>query len=529
MRIFSNEFMKPIRISAEKDRFKGECKLTYHTVLQQIKTPCLQKVNTLLLLISFTLNSTVAFAQVNPFSVPTPTPTLSPAAEVRPEDFDKICKETLASPTPTTQNLNATDFTQQSQKLSYCKTAKAAREAANSTGVLWKVWAGVASVCAGACAVSFLGVGNEYICVAADISAAVADAAMTKQFQGIMMAMGASVGGLMINRTMNSTPDPEPSSKTNSNTNSNETAKDGTKEPGKDVANKGDIKNGSQPDAKKPGYRDYGACLIAGQAAFQSYSSYGTMKSSLATQKEALTKASALASTSTTAVSQNAPVTSSAEKTGSNRIAAGQMSPEGGSNAATPGNTQVATENVCETAQRTWSTGAVYQCATTSDPSLPKNVMSPRFNNDFKKISGTDISEMFTKQNSPGAAIASSMAGSLPIASVNTFASALSAMEKQMVPENLNSVYAGGRRGGSSNSSKNDDGGINDLMANMMGQFMPKPGEGANPAVQTATLSFGNYEKLSAAAQAEDTTTSIFNRITFRYMKIRDRVTPEAY
>jgi hypothetical protein len=163
-----------------------------------------------------------------------------------------------SSPTPSSSSVNLDDFNTicqnsldqgdipSNQKYQYCKAAKDAKKGYDTENILWKVWIAVAGVCAAACAASFAGISNQYVCLATNTAAGIADAVVTRNFITGMTSLMGSGAGFLTNRMVNANRD-------------------------------------------KP--RDIGACMMAGTAAFNVYSDYTAAKNHLNSEKSNLQSA----------------------------------------------------------------------------------------------------------------------------------------------------------------------------------------------------------------------------------------------
>lgn len=406
------------------------------------------------------------------FADPSPHPTSS--ADLGASDFERICSDVLVKST-----------SESSMRASYCSAAKTNKEAYSAYHSTWRVWAAVSVVCGGACVSSFAGIGNPYICAASNISASAADALITKNFQSSLMTIGGTLMGLMMNQQMNSSP------------------------------------SSPSPEEKKKISKDYNACLSAANAAFQAFSSYNSMKSNLNSLKSNLFSA-----LSTEGESKNTLTPSDqAEPQTNTGSTSGRSSSSGGTASSQPVNHVSPGTSLCGTTLVSNEVSSVYACALASDTSLPKNVTTPKFSDDFKKITGNDLNQFIHTSTSPGHAIGSSLSHFLPSSQAQTLSNSMNTLEQQVASRDRDltppsgASYSGGR-GQWGREGNSDESNLNALMGTMMGQFMSKT-DGNSVISQSSMMNFGAWEKLSPEAKSENRKVSIFERVTYRYFKFQ--------
>jgi hypothetical protein len=404
-----------------------------------------------------------------PAATSTSTPSLS--------EFDSICGDVMSD-----QNSN-TPGTPATQKLQYCQSAKSSIHATDADSSMWKVWAAVGGVCAAACAASFAGVGNQYICIGVTLAGAAADAVITKNFMSAMMGVGAAGGGFMINQMSKS----------------------------------------STEGAKQ---RDYGACMSAAVSAFQAYTKYSSMKTNEKSAKNNLKLAQNVSDANGNAVG-SAPITSvvSAGGTGGDTSGVGGGS-VGSTTSATSGSSSLSPQATCASAKSTAAVGLMIQCAVASDSTLPKFVSSPKFQEEFKRDSGIDMKDFFAKDDPPGKMLGSAMGGTLSSAQSARLTGALKSMEAYLYKDNMTQTYSSGG-GGGLNGGKSEEPSIEAMMAGMMQQFMPKAEGDPNPNSGLTSVIFANQNK-SPTALTEDTTLNIFDRVGYRYYFVGPRMFSEG-
>jgi hypothetical protein len=419
----------------------------------------------------------------------------SPSASVVPlEEFDTICKTTLEDKDSSTP--------QAAQKLQYCKAAKSAKEAFTANDTLWKVWAAVGGVCVSACALSFAGIGNQFVCIGVNVAAGVTDGVLTENFMGAMMAIGGSVAGYMVNESFSN----------NGKTAAND-AQQNTKQGTSKVK-----------EAFKAEQKDIGACIIAATAGIQIYMKMQAKETSKKTAETNLASAQALnesAATSTdTAVSAPTPTP---DPTATNYAAGGSARPEVISGSSTSGSSG----NPCSglntsNGYSNTNIGMAISCAIASDPNLPKYVSTPKFADDFKKSSGIDLGNFLNNSSSPEGAMIAASSGVLKPDQASRLGAAMKDLGQQVARREPNSAYSSG--GGGFNHGGGSDPGMEGMLAGLMNQFMPKQeGDGSQGTSTLPQIIFANQNK-PAASIPEDRTLSIFDRVTYRYYFVSPRM-----
>jgi hypothetical protein len=87
-------------------------------------------------------------------------------------------------------------------------------------------------------------------------------------------------------------------------------------------------------------------------------------------------------------------------------------------------------------------------------------------------------------------------------------------------------MYSSGG-GGGGRAPSSDDADLNGMMAAMMQQFAPKTGEEQDPNNGINMVIFANKSQ-PAAAVAENPSLSIFDRITYRYYFVGQKILTEG-
>lgn len=432
-----------------------------------------------------------------------------------PTDFDSVCHDTLAdyytrgaSPTPAPDSTGG-------QKLEYCLAAAKAKKAADGNSALWKVWAAVGGLCLAACAASFAGIGSQYVCMAVDTAAGIADAVVTKRYvASLTTTFGGVAGSFMVNKMYNTYAKNKSEAKQLGD--KADTAPDKAGNPSKTANQAGDA--GKEIKENKP-YKDKdpGACIIAATTAFQAYSNYKAAESHKKTKENSLDCAAALQSNASSTQTANASADGSTSSANGGATTSGSQN----SNSTASGGTNAdGTQNACDPTVTAANAGMMINCALASDSTVPKYVATPKFADDFKKNSGMDLGDFLGKATNPTQAIAAAGGGSLSSDQVGKVTAALQDMEKGMPFEAIDSTYGGGGRGPSGNGPDNS---MNEMMANMMNQLMPKNPEDPQKQGGLEQVIFAN-KNTSPDRIAENPVLNIFDRITYRYYFVSGRM-----
>lgn len=401
-------------------------------------------------------------------------------------DVDSVCGSVMNDNSPAN-----------TQKLQYCQAAQSAEESVDANSALWKVWGGVAVVCASACAASMMGAAitgyDTYICMGANVAGGATDALVTKNFASALTGIMTAGGSYMIN-SMNKPAE--------------EAIKEGTKEGTKEAA-----KN------QKP-QKDWGSCLSAAVATAQAYSKYNQMQSSEQTVQSNLQSAQNLAS-----LAANTRTDTSILPPGSTSGGIGGASSlRAGGSVGVP--TAAAHNNVSDVRSCTnFRTQGTYegfiQCAIANDKTLPSFVTSPNFPKEFKNSSGIPLPEFAQNSKSPTPALASAMGGKMNSEQSNQLITALRNVENHYMMNDTGTSYASGGGGGSKSGADHSGNEMGDMMSKFMGQFMPGQVE-EKQKLGVDTAAFGIDRKIASAGVdiSQDRTVSLFDRVTYRYGRV---------
>lgn len=365
----------------------------------------------------------------------------------------------------------------QQQRQQYCDAAKSSKSSANANGIMWKVWAGVATVCTAACAATLMGQPwNQWVCTGTSLAGTGVDAVVTKNLQTAMMGILGAGGSYMINRTMNKGETP---------------------------------KVGADGKTKRPD--DYGSCFTAATSALQTMQKKQAQSSDEGSVNSNLEMAQQLGNSPAAAYRTGGPEVADTAKSGGlgMSVKSAGMSPA----QATLGNIASA----CGSGAANGNSKAQVACALAMDGGLPSFVSSPKFASDFQKASGQSLSDFLNSPNDNAkAALAGAMGGSLSNSQNVQLASALNKAEKEIALAHpvAGTTYAGGGGGGYGGGKHSDPtAGFGNLMQGLMGKM-----NGTEEARHgTNQQNFRQVASLSPDAIVEDRRISLFQRITQRY------------
>jgi hypothetical protein len=408
------------------------------------------------------------------------------AAFAHASDVESVCGSVMNDNSPAN-----------SQKLQYCQAAKSAEESVDANSALWKVWGGVAVVCASACAASMMGAAitgyDTYICMGATVAGGATDALVTKQFASALTGIMTAGGSYMIN---------------NMNKPAEEAIKEGSKEGTKEAA-----KN------QKP-QKDWGSCLSSAVATVQAYSKYNQMQTSEQTVQSNLQSAQTLASVASGTQPDASALPPPTAMGGYGGGSAGRSAGSVGIPSAAANN-NVSDPRSCTNFKTQGSYEGFIQCAVANDKTLPTFVSSGNFPKEFKNSSGIPLPEFAQNSKSPTAALAGAMGGKMNSDQSNKLLAALRNVESRYMLDEAGTSYAGG--GGGSKGGASDSGNdIGEMMGKFMGQFMPGQGE-EKPKLGVNTASFGGLDRKLASVGvdlSQDRTVSLFDRVTYRYGRV---------
>ncbi|MBI5139277.1 hypothetical protein HZA26_01560, partial [Candidatus Nomurabacteria bacterium] len=329
------------------------------------------------------------------------------------------------------------------QYYEYKKAADDAEQAGENNDILWKVWAAVSGICLTMCMTSLAGAsifgsGDAWVCSGASLAAGITNAAMTKEFTGLLMGAAPMVMGLVMGAA---TAGPIGSAATASQTGTKSLAVFNMKNPngnaiteqfdanGNTIAVRTVPKAPSTTDPSKPSgpknpetknnSKNWSACLAAAIAAFQAYQKHQAMEDEFDTADENKALAQRLLDQNNS-IPRNVTggivyVTPGGGNVGGTAVGGTTNSGPGlttTSNAADKKVTSMS-ESICNGA-KSRGVQAALNCAISSDRALPDYVRTARFQKDFKKTSGIDLSQFFKQDFGGGAqGIAGAMGGAL--------------------------------------------------------------------------------------------------------------------
>lgn len=460
-----------------------------------------------LLLITSLVTSSEAWAGASPS--PSPSTPASQSASVAPSPAPTVTQTvTVPAAQPSGDPCSNKSSQGNNQSDQYCKAADTADEGKDTNDILTKVWAGVAGVCAAACAVSFGGA-NPYgkaadmACVGANLGGAGTDAAMTKNYEGAVASIVANQQGIM--NTL-----------------------DSLGSSGSSTA------NGANGANAKGGSNSHASCLTAATSALQAVTkgmaANDAEKSSQVNRQLAsdmtapdvpmvANSGTPLVPLDSTAVGNNA---NAGAPVGSAALASGS--------ADTPKNNTVGSADSgsgCRAAKASGSTERMIQCALAADPNLPKFVATPQFAENLKGVSGLDLGSLLKGKRVSGQAAVTGLSGGV-LGSERTQALG-KVLEQYEAFETGAAAYAsGGRGGGGAAGGAGDEFDLNGAMKSLMSQL---GGDGEGGGGPNAAAKGPNFRGPAASIASKDgdennRRISIFERIARRYFVIAPRLAP---
>ncbi len=418
----------------------------------------------------------------------------NPHAGTTEDDVDSVCKGTLSSAPLAGDKSGDPSGT---QRLQHCQAAKSAQEGADADNALYKVWAGVAAVCTGACVSSFAGgPAGESACTGSAVAGAGTDGVVTKNYASSLQQIGGI--GLAAATT--------------------ELTKDTVKEGAEEGA-----KQGVEQGTKKT--KDIGSCMNAATATTQSVSKFKSLEGQKETVKSSLESARSVTSTQGTAVADGSGISQSQAAT-----AGGGPSADGSLGGPSGGPSDGGSSNPCAGQLSGRSTPAsTLQCAIARDPNIPRFVTTPKFAKEFQDRTKTSLGDFLNKNDPPALAIGQAVRSGLNGAQNAKLASALTDVQQNVSADYSTysshggdgSQYEGG--GGNSGLSNGDDDlNLGGLLSGLQDKLNPnqKPNE---KSTGVSAVIFANQTR-SPAAVAEDAKLSIFDRVTYRYYYVGRRI-----
>lgn len=464
-----------------------------------------------------------AYAEAPPISTAGATPSATPSGgpSVSLSEFNAICGDILKRE----QALKAAGRTSEeadgqvaSQKAQYCTAAQSSMNSFNAHDALWKVWTAVTGVCTAVCVASFFGLGSAHICTGVNLAAGIADSAVTQNFQGALMSIGSTAAMLGSNWAMR---------KATSQTGTTAAAMAGKSLGGK-------IKSGLT-NAEK----DIGSCISAAMAGVQIYTNVAGSQSDNKMATDTLAAAKKLNQNSVNAFDPTGGNRGPELETttmGSNVLGSAGSAARGGAMTEVAGS-YFAGGGACGGPGAGPESGAsILSCALASDSTLPPSVTSPEFQQAFKDVSGTDLGKFLENANNPTQALGAASADAMPPEQASQFAEAVQGLEAGVMAQQEEflavneATYSGGGGGKKSDSGDPFDKSLTDMMATLMGTMLPKNGAGDKDPKKSASMAaviFANSRKPSSVIP-EDKKLNLFDRITYRYFFVSNRVLTET-
>ena len=428
------------------------------------------------------------------------SPSPSPSASLTADDFEQVCGPVLSQKPPT----HATELTLYNQKLSICQGAAASHEAMKDQGLLWKLWAGVGAVCGVACAASFFGVGNQYICMGTNLAAGVTEGVVTEDFSAAMSGVMGAGTSFLVNTAMSGAGSAASTTSTSGN-----------------AAGSSTSSSSSSSSSSSGSTKDIGACLSAAMAIGQAVSKHASEESARETLDAAMADLAGLMSNSRAAP---LPGTVSLSSGNEDTTTTNESSTQTTATSDAPKSKFAESGASCSSTMST--TGEAISCAVGLDSNLPGFVSSPKFQQDFQKASNQSLGDFLgSGSGSIGEAIAGTMGGIMTSSARAQVAAAVENLSESLGHSDPNvgaTAYGrgGGRRGPSGGGGDDD---IMGQMAGLMGQLLPggkKAGAAGDTAVQAVQAVMNSARGAGGARIEEDRSLSLFDRVKARYLTL---------
>ncbi len=445
-----------------------------------------------------------------------------------------------------------TTATPQSQRFEYCAAAEQAEKAAKKDGISWKIWAGVAAVCGTYCVSNWICASSagadfgtscsvaaytQIACTIGNVGATVNDFMANKELGANAMgligvvssvsSLGTSFGAIGVG---NAGAGAQIAADANGKAAADfyETGQQGpvqdvmTNEQGADK-----VKSNAQAEMKNQDTGDkLMACAPFILATITTVTKQASEKDQKSKAKENKELASKLkSSTQLTAINAKSP--------GSGAV----VSAAGGGGVTSLGpNGEAKVDPItqaCDTAANTFSTLPSVQCALASDRRLGPGIGLPKFQDDFKKITGADLSSFLANAQNPGQAIGSGMANSIGAGKAAEMAAAVNSISADTLLAG-DDDYSGGSYAGGGGGGRRGGGGGGDptkefanLMQGLMGQMTGEEGADRKPA-SVSQLEFKMSQmKPEEVEGARDI--SLFDRVAIRYQKTKPRLVQQGW
>jgi len=421
------------------------------------------------------------------------------------------------------------------QQATFCTAAKNADKAAKNNTILMGVWGAVGAVCTAACALSTSPTYamNEWVCMGSSIAGTVADVGLSmmtaksmQESTGALMSLaGTGVSVMMSSQNMLSSAGREAMKTTGkafyqagqtegmTHAESISHAKDGLNATGTEAGTEA---------AGKVGKRDMGACIAAVTAIGQSVMKGMSASQARDTKKSALNSAAQLQSQTAAQVTfGNGDIIDSAKEGGG----------AGGNGTQIVANTT--SSNLggggCDAAKDTGSIGAIVQCASAFNPELANLISNPKFQEEFKNLSGGQDLGNFIKNindDTPASSAIGAGLGGLP--NSGEILSKLKEIEGQA---KILAANEQGSRGGylssgrgiaSAEEGPGAEAQIGDLLKGMLGQMNGEGEKKEDPLVEE--IEFQIQKLRDPATLSENKNISLFARVGYRYKKTMNRL-----
>lgn len=389
------------------------------------------------------------------------SPAFSAEAKEKPE-WDKVCAPVLKQ----AEQMSEDEIGSIGNRLSLCQAAESAKKTASTNGAIWKVWAGVATVCTAACAASVMAdVSQPLVCMGTSAAGALTEGMMEKKMADALLMIAGTTGGAFMLNKMAAPPE----------------------------------SSATEGKASK----DFGACLLSIAAMTKALGKRQAMLSSQDAYEQNLIQAAKLDSEQS--VPNSAQFIVAFNQSGDHHA-------YGSSTSVYHGN-----ETNGDSCDDGGSTNAVIDCATSNDPSLPPFVRKESFGNEVAQITGQDLNGAFSGSGSGASALAQGMGQSFSTQAQKDAVKKLALIaETQLMHgvEGTNYVSKGGSSRPSTSDSAAPD--LNKFMDNMMGKiFGEEAGQRKGPEGSSLTT-FGQRQPASVSEVLTEKD-DLFQRVTHRY------------
>lgn len=362
----------------------------------------------------------------------------------------------------------------------YCEAAQQSMTAEASFNTLTGIWEAVSAVCATECALSWTSGGKGYVCDGAAGSAILWEVFAGHELSSLLSSSAAVAGSAITAKQLG-------------------------------------VKFDKAEDWVKTQWKKRPACVGTAVAAMFAIQRGMSGKNADRSVQDSLSQAKAVIAGNGSQYSGGIGA-----EMASGSASAPSLSFSGTSATSTEQNNSRVLQN-CGGSGTSAADGAI-ACATASDKQLPSFVSSPTFSQKFEKVSGTKLENFLKKDfNSAPSDINQIMQGAFGSAEGLKMGNLLAEGSKRLPNQQLSTdtaeasyTQAGGRS--PANNSNASDPGIDKMFANIMGQMLQKD-ENQTRKSGIDLVEFLNQTR-SPAAITEDSSLSLFDRVSYRYRKV---------